>query len=820
MKQANPNSHLQEQEALNNLVDLLTSLGIVENPEQQFSEPLQKIREEILQLESEIKADNHNLPENQDIFLMSNYHSNNGNSCPQKYPDISPKNTSLTNNSSDITESQLLISSQNNYSENQDYMIQKYSQNHESQLTVNLDPNYSDSQIVPLEPTQSQEKKPNCQSLNSEQTEQILEIFSLNKETDYLDIQESHNREQTDHELDSKLQDLLTNLLLSDSEKQIKKLEESINKIEYKLHDPEELIQLLLPLIADLLSLKVEESREEVITAIVPIIDQVLNQRIHQDKEAMITAISSIIPGSISKQIGESPEEVIHAIAPAMGKAIKEQIIIERDSMVDALYPVIGNTISKYMGEVIQQINQRVENTLTPEGISRKIRAKLQGVSEAELILRESMPFIIRAIFLIHKASGLVMSEAQQNRIQPLESDLLAGMLTAIRDFGGQCSIQPGNVSELTEIEYENFKIVMEVAGYCYIAIIAEGEPNQAFIKEMRQTLSNIILSYGHGNIFQNFNGDPETIPTAIHALLDALLNYRTEEFKQRKFPKSLLILLTIFLGVITAFTGFKIYRYQVSQNLINLGKIALASRPELALYKLNLEIANDTINLTGNLPNEYLRSLAFQVTQEALPNREINNQILAVNLPPDPFAIQSEIQRLTAMFNQNENVIINTNYQNHQLQVEGYIRNQKKAQEITKAFQSIPGIESVVITLQAKAFPIDQRIYFNYNSARLNPRDLEGKIRPITQFLEQYPDMKINIIGHADPTGDESRNQILARERAIAVKKALEDQGIEADRLEIAAMIQLPPGINPYYPLWFGRCVRFERIISDPNSD
>jgi outer membrane protein OmpA-like peptidoglycan-associated protein len=503
-----------------------------------------------------------------------------------------------------------------------------------------------------------------------------------------------------------------------------------------------------------------------------------------------------------------------------MGKAIKEQIILERDSMVDALYPVIGNTISKYMGEVIQQINQRVENTLTPEGISRKIRAKLQGVSEAELILRESMPFIIRAVFLIHKASGLVMSEAQQNRIEPLESDLLAGMLTAIRDFGGQCSIQPGNVSELTEIEYENFKIVMEVAGYCYIAIIAEGEPNQGFIKEIRQTLSNIILSYGHGDIFQNFNGDPTTIPPAIHALLDALLNYRTEEFKQKKSPKTLLILLATVLMGIGAFTGFRIYRYQVSQNLINQGKIALASRPELAVYTLDLEIEENTITLTGKLPNEYLRDLASQVTQKALPDLEINNQILAINIPPDPIAIEAEIQRLTAMFNQNENVIINTNYQNNQLQVEGYIRNKKKAKEITKAFESIPGIESVIITLQPKAFPIDQRIYFNYNSAQLNPRDLEGKIRPITEFLEQYPDMKLRIIGHTDPTGDESINQILARERAIAVKKALEDQGIASDRLEIVAMIQLPPGINPYYPLWFGRCVRFERIISDPNSD
>jgi hypothetical protein len=41
------------------------------------------------------------------------------------------------------------------------------------------------------------------------------------------------------------------------------------------------------------------------------------------------------------------------------------------------------------MAEAIKSINEKVENTLSVEGISRKIRAKMQGVSEAELIFKE-----------------------------------------------------------------------------------------------------------------------------------------------------------------------------------------------------------------------------------------------------------------------------------------------------------------------------------------------------------------------------------------------------------------------------------------------
>jgi hypothetical protein len=178
------------------------------------------------------------------------------------------------------------------------------------------------SEIISLETDQSQTKNYDYQQLNSEETEQILEFFSLKDEPEK---QEQDSQDQ-DHDLDSKLQDLLANLLLSDSEKQIKKLQESINKIEYKLHDPEELIQLLLPLIAELLSLKVEESREEVITAIVPIIDQVLNQRINQDKEAMITAISSIIPEQFPDKLANLLKKLSMQLPQLWVKQLKNKL--------------------------------------------------------------------------------------------------------------------------------------------------------------------------------------------------------------------------------------------------------------------------------------------------------------------------------------------------------------------------------------------------------------------------------------------------------------------------------------------------------------
>ncbi|NJN74981.1 MAG: hypothetical protein HC796_00330 [Synechococcaceae cyanobacterium RL_1_2] len=342
------------------------------------------------------------------------------------------------------------------------------------------------------------------------------------------------------------LQNLLTELIFPDREADalkikeqadlIYRLEKELNRVQTQLNDPQEMIELLLPLIADLLSLKITESRDDVIRAIGPIIDQLITTKTHQDKVAMINAIAEIVPGAISKKISDNPAEIVQSIAPAMGESIRAQILLERDSMVNALYPVIGDTIKKYMKEWVDKINQQLENSLTIEGLQRKIKAKIKGVPEMNLIMRETMPFFINAIFLIHKESGLIIAEAQREG-EGLEGDMLAGMLTAIRSFASECTVSESTTSELKEIEYETFSILMEVAGYYYTAVVIEGDYTSDFLDEMRRTLSTIVLNF-HSPAMKDYDGDPDSVPKPVHNLIENLLNYQEEQEKQEKrFP-------------------------------------------------------------------------------------------------------------------------------------------------------------------------------------------------------------------------------------------------------------------------------------------
>ena len=110
---------------------------------------------------------------------------------------------------------------------------------------------------------------------------------------------------------------------------------------------------------------------------------------------------------------------------------------------------------------MMREINDKLESSLSPERISRKFKAKFQGMSEAELLIQETTPLTVKAVFLIQTQSGLVISAVQDSEREQLESDMVAGMLTAIRAFVNDCISQSGTIAEIDAIEYVTSTIVL-----------------------------------------------------------------------------------------------------------------------------------------------------------------------------------------------------------------------------------------------------------------------------------------------------------------------------------------------------------------------
>jgi outer membrane protein OmpA-like peptidoglycan-associated protein len=607
-------------------------------------------------------------------------------------------------------------------------------------------------------------------------------------------------------------QRLLLTQEVMDSRKSLTEFKQKLESLEHQIYEPAELINLLLPLIAEILTRKVTDSREDVARAIAPVVDEMIQRRAQQDIVAISTALAPVIPEAVAKQVLNSPGELARALGPEMGTAIKEQIILERDAMVDALYPVIGSTISKYMAEAIKSINEKVENAFSMEGLSRKLRAKMQGVSEAELIFREAMPFTVQAMFLIHKGSGLVISEVQPSDSQRLESEMVAGMLTAIRSFVNDVIAQTGSISEIDQIDYGDSKIILEVAGYCYLAAVTNGDPPKSFIQKMRSTLGTIVQKQGKS--IELFDGDPDNVPEEVHHLLDKLteLHEAASARQKPKAPVALILIGVVALSVIALPMG--IYQHLSSTDRRREDKIslALASDPELAIYRLGVDANLGTIKLSGKLPNQYLRSKAEKIAKKVEPKLKIHNTIIPVEVPPDPVLAASEVKRVANLLNQLEGAVILADYSEGTVTVKGAVLQEDDAKKITQAFLQIPGVKSVSNTVQLQPLAIASRLYFDQGSSEIKSQE-RSKIDQIRAFLDQHPNKHLKLLGHTDPKGSATENQQLALERANKVKGVLVAQGVDSKRLQAEGTIDAPIGVSAQQLPLLSRCVEFAII-------
>ncbi|OYQ62750.1 hypothetical protein B9G53_20570 [Pseudanabaena sp. SR411] len=600
---------------------------------------------------------------------------------------------------------------------------------------------------------------------------------------------------------------------------EIEGVRERVAQLENQINQPAELVQLLLPIIAELLSLKADQAREEMCQAITPIIAEVIFERSQLDRLSMSHAIADLLPNAISDQIRNNPEqiakalgpevgaaireqiridrdEIVDALAPEMGAAIKQQIVLERDAMVDALYPVIGNTITKYFAEAIRSINEKVEQTFSVEGIQRKFRARIKGVSEAELILKESVPFEIQAIFLIHNLSGLVMIDIQKSDldslVEPIDSDMLAGMLTAIRSFANECISRSESTTELDAINYSGSKILLEVAGYCYLAVIIQGEPDAALVNKIRDVFGRVVQVYG--DRFKEFDGDPSMVPMEVETQLKTLIEVEKTKLSKQS-PKTLMVMSLAVLALI--FVPIGIFQYYANRDRQLEAKVleAFASTPELAVYRLNVTAEGDRLKLTGKLPNQHLRDRALQVaissTKTEIANGKINNNIYTVNIPPDPELVAIEVQRLTKALNYTQGVNIQSQFKDGQVTITGQIEQPRLIPKITQSFTKIAGITTVSNAATILTPKLSTRIYFPLWVTTLEPSDTE-KLIEVQAFLDLYPDYNLKILVKNDNIGDRAINYQLGMKRAQTVRDALLQRGVNAKRLHISGIIDV----------------------------
>ncbi|MEI8113580.1 MAG: OmpA family protein, partial [Bacteroidia bacterium] len=84
--------------------------------------------------------------------------------------------------------------------------------------------------------------------------------------------------------------------------------------------------------------------------------------------------------------------------------------------------------------------------------------------------------------------------------------------------------------------------------------------------------------------------------------------------------------------------------------------------------------------------------------------------------------------------------------------------------------------------------------IYFDVNKDLVKPESY-GTLKDIATVLNEFPDVKVKIVGHTDSDGDDAKNMDLSKRRAASVKAELAKSfGVNADRLATDGMGESQP--------------------------
>jgi len=521
------------------------------------------------------------------------------------------------------------------------------------------------------------------------------------------------------------------------------------------------------------------------------------NNKTIKEEDALESALSPIVNKLIDKNFESSGDKIASQMAPLIGGAIREQIKSQKDDIVDALYPVMGNMISKFvtksLEDLLNKINEQIQNGLSTQSIKRKIKAKIKGVSETELLLQESTQAYIKAALLIHKESGSLLCKVEAQEGELSDADMLASMMSAIRSFVNEWVSANESEHELGEIEYGGNKIIIEASGYSYLAVIVEGAAYQQTYEEIRTVLSEIILEQGQeiksfqGN-FTNLN--QEKIKEKLKKLFTD--KKKTEKAKQKKSPLLYLIPLLIF-GYI-GYISYKDYKDEELQNRLN---TLIQHTPQLLPYKIDVDVTNNVATIKGVVPFGYHKELITKKLQTILKHNQLKNEVEIIPTLTDPMQVSANIAYLLKGVNLDPQSNINYNFDYNKLTLFGETSSKVKKEQIIEALKAIKGIKSIEDNIKIKLPKIDIKIYFERSATKLN-EETKDQLKKVAKLLQRNNITNdLELKAYSDMIGNKTKNRALAHQRTQSILTYLKSLGVQ-NNIKITIFDTPPPHIDP----------------------
>ena len=487
---------------------------------------------------------------------------------------------------------------------------------------------------------------------------------------------------------------------------------------------------------------------------------------------------------------GSRDKQLAIALAPTVEDAISESVRRNPHEIATAIFPVLGPSIRKAIAEtmagLVNTINRAIEHSFSPRGIRWRVESWRTGVPFAQIVMRHSLVYRVEQVFLVHVPTGLLLQHVPENTGE--DADLISSMLTAIGDFVND-SFEPRQTGELRTFAAGDLTVIVEPGPQAYLAAVIRGTPPETLPVKLQTTLETIHLQWC--NPLEAFDGNAaafETTRPLLDECIETVLSSDKAAMKKglRKYAWVIPVVLII-AGLSWWLTrGGRIWNAAVAR---------LDAEPGITVIRS--ERSGGKWHVTG-LRDPFARNPAV-----LLASRGVDTNDVVANWSPyistEPSLMLSRARRVLdppggVTLSMSGDTLVAAG----RAPAFWIVR----SEALAPALAGVGAVDLSRVTpglpppIEGLATEIEHvQVLFATGSSTLDEQataTVENLARKLTALsaattTARY-DLRLHVVGRADPTGVESDNLELSRRRANAVRDRLIAAGARAGMIAIDA--------------------------------
>ena len=499
------------------------------------------------------------------------------------------------------------------------------------------------------------------------------------------------------------------------------------------------------------------------------------------------------------------------ALAPMVLQSIKTEIHNSRDMMVDALYPITGRLVAAAVRnafkDLVDQLNSKLDSTLSVDRWRARIKAKISGQSEAEVLLSEGAAFDIVDLLLINRQSGLLIAQAVVDDDENASSHLLSSILTAIMAFVRD-AMSESSEQDLRTLHVGDMRLHLQVSPTVILAVKTNGPPPAGFETALSETFYAFLSRWG-GELSEpdNIKGQDEIALTEdLEKRFHGLIEAKQSNFRKRSRKGTFLLGALAVLALL--WTGWSVYNSWSQRQIEGVAQTEIDAQRELKGYPINVNYNSDsnTLAISGLFPSQESLEDLRQNLESALENVTLSMDVGWLpeeNVDFGSISTRRDLvdaeQRLLADM---KSSLKKVNEKINLDRITALTESQDNLREelISALDDRILALSEVVAKIEQQlptpaerefsafeAWLANQAVRFNDDRELNDEARANESLGEIAERMSTLPSsIGLRIIGYSDELGEDRVSARISRSRAALVGDILNEQGIAPDRLQI----------------------------------